>query len=83
MKKTRKVPVSTRALVQRINRVLKSKQQQLKVARGRWAEETQLGRYFVVDLNRNVILDRPNLELEAFARELKVLAEFEAWEDGL
>src|SRR5262249_39986904 len=80
MKKLRKVPISTRALVQRINRALKPKRQQLKVARGRWAEGTQHGRYYVIDLNRNVLLDRPKLDLEQFARELKVLADFEAWQ---
>jgi hypothetical protein len=70
------VPVTTRALVQRINRKLARDEKQLRAYRGgRW--ETTLGRYYVVDVNRNAIVDT-DVNLETLARELDALRAWEA-----
>lgn len=80
MAKTRsKVPITHRALVQRINRVLAKEGEQLKSYRGgKW--DSDLGRYYIIDLNRNVLV-RGDVDLEALGRKLKVLAEYEAIEE--
>jgi hypothetical protein len=76
-----KVAVSGRALFQRINRKLKGENRQIRTARGffdgsYWHEDTNLGRYYVLDLKRNfVVVTR--VDLEDFGRKLGVLAEGE------
>jgi hypothetical protein len=70
-----KVPVTERALFQRINRKLAHENEQLKTCRGgQW--ENELGRYYVVDLNRNSIT-ASDVDPEALGRELGVLARWE------
>ncbi len=70
-----KVPVSMRALIQRINRKLKPELEALKITRGnQWRPE--LGDYYVVDLNRNSII-RKDVDPEKIARELGVLRDWE------
>jgi hypothetical protein len=74
----RKVPVSERALIQRVNRALKKDLRAVKIPRGlRMRQEA--GAYYLLDLNRNWIVKtyRRGLRLESLARELGVL---EAWE---
>lgn len=81
MAKTRStVPITQRALIQRINRVLARDGQQLKAYRGgKW--ESDLGRYYIVDLNRNRLL-RGDVELDDLGRELDVIAGYEKLEEG-
>jgi len=75
MVKSDKVPVSERALVQRINRVLAKEDQALKKTRSsRWRAD--LGAFYTIDRRHNAIVDRM-IDLEEFARELKTLAEYE------
>ena len=76
-----KAQVTERALVARVNRKLADKGRQLRRARGfwdgkNWHEDNNLGRYFVLDLNRNNIVDH-HVDLEEYARIILVLA---AWE---
>ncbi|HKB36319.1 MAG TPA: hypothetical protein VKD72_07695 [Gemmataceae bacterium] len=69
------VPVSTRALVQRINRKLKQDDERLKKCRSRrW--EDRLGEWYRINVASNFIV-QTHVDLEALGRELGVL---EAWE---
>ena len=73
-----KVPVTQRALIQRINRALAKEGQILKTTRGvKWRQS--LGDYYVVDLNRNFIISTHN-DVEELGRELKALAPYESME---
>jgi hypothetical protein len=73
--KTAGVPVSTRALYQRINRELAKEGMVLKAARGERAR-SEVGDYFVLDTGHNTVVVR-HVDLEKYGRELGVLA---AWE---
>ncbi len=70
MAKGRKVLVTERAVLRRVNRALAAKGQVLKKQRGR-------GTYVLVDTRRNVIAQEP-ASLEALARSLGALAAYEA-----
>jgi len=70
-----KASVSTRALVQRINRKLAGQDEMLRTCR-MGSNYYQLGRYYVVDLRRNFIVGK-HIELEEFGRELEVLKPWE------
>jgi hypothetical protein len=69
------VPVTARALIQRINRALKKDDQVLRQARGERAR-LDLGDYYVVNTRRNFI-DAQHVNVEALARELDVLKPYE------
>ncbi len=73
-----RVPVSERALVQRINRTLAKEGRSGEVLRktrpGRWA--TELGEYYVVDLDANSLL-QTGTNVEELGRELGVLKPYE------
>ncbi len=69
------VPVSERAVIQRINRALALQGQKMRKTRG-WRAHHELGDYYVVVPSRNFIVAQ-NIDLEAFARELEVLAPYE------
>lgn len=71
----RTVPVTHRALVQRINRALKKDNKNLKAARSEKVSQ-ELGGYFVVDLHRNAVVSK-DVDLEEFGRELGALQKFE------
>jgi len=74
-KKSKKVPVSVRAVIQRINRKLAPNDQQLKKCRGqRWYSD--LGLYYILDVDHNLILDT-HLNVESVARELNAIEEWE------
>ncbi|HTM55354.1 MAG TPA: hypothetical protein VL175_15085 [Pirellulales bacterium] len=81
--KQQRAKVSERALVARINRQLKKNDQQLRRGRGVWAShcwqpaDSGLGWYFVVNPNRNYIVET-HIDLEELGRRLEVL---EAWEE--
>lgn len=76
-----KVPVTERALLQRINRRLEDAGragQQLRKNRNPGVARGSLGPYFVVDLDMNAIVDPHVSDLEALGRKVKALAPYEA-----
>lgn len=75
MSKQTQVPVTPRAAIQRINRVLAKDLQVLKVTRGQRAI-LDLGYYYVLDQRRNIALET-NVSIESMARELGVLKDYE------
>jgi hypothetical protein len=67
--------VTKRALLQRINRALRKREEMVRTLRGeRWRND--LGDYFRIDLSRNVILEK-HVDLRELGHRLKVL---QAWE---
>ncbi len=76
MATTQKVPLTRRALIARINRRLKHDDQALRCCRSnsRWWRE--LGDFYIVDINRNIIND-VSVDPTEFGRELGVLHPFE------
>jgi hypothetical protein len=79
-KAANKVPVSTRALIQRINRALAHEGEQLKTTRGeRWRGE--LGNFYIIDTYRNGI-EAQHVDPEELGREMKVLQPYEVVLDG-
>jgi hypothetical protein len=69
------VPMTERALIQRINRKLRQEDQVFKTTRGaRW--RSNLGNYYILDVNRNFILAY-HCTPERTGRELGVLAALE------
>jgi len=73
--KDEKIPISKRALVQRINRHLRKQNEAL---RGKRGENT--GEYYLVDLGRNTVV-QDGVPIEKLGRELGVLKPFERLED--
>jgi hypothetical protein len=73
--KKQTIPVTERALIQRINRKLRQDGEVMKVARGAQAE-SQHGRYYTIDLHRNYLI-HDHLDPETVGREIGVLAEYE------
>jgi hypothetical protein len=67
--------VSERALMARVNRSLVDSHEMVKKARGEYARR-ELGEFYLLDFNRNAIL-RQDLDLEDYAREIKVLLPYE------
>jgi len=74
------VIVSERALYQRINRKLKSDNEQLRTARSPQMEAS-VGRYFILDVYRNCI-SYQRVDLEELGRKLEVLKPWEKPELG-
>ncbi len=80
--KKQTVPVSERALLQRLNRKLKADGLVVKKPRGRLASPAGLGDYYVLDLERNAIAEK-NLtlaDLEDMARKREALEPYESLE---
>jgi hypothetical protein len=77
-KRVRSVPVTQRAVVQRLSRRLEADGKVLKKARGAYAADA-LGDYFVL---RNGSVINHHVDLEAFARESGALAEYEQLIEG-
>jgi hypothetical protein len=79
------VPVTTRALVQRINRKLSAldggdpRAEQVRAARGK-ARET-LGEFYLLDVGKNAVKDW-HLDLDALGRKLGVLRAWERLDDA-
>jgi hypothetical protein len=69
-----KIPVTTRAVVQRINRKLKLDSEMLKAARGQMRQE--VGDYHVIDWNKKYVT-HTRVNLEKMARDLDVLKPWE------
>ena len=76
----RKVAVTERALIQRINRALRKRDEVLKRTRGTHALR-DLGDYYVVDVRRNAVV-AADVNPEAYGRELDVLAPYERVKTG-
>jgi hypothetical protein len=74
--KGQKVQITERALIQRINRKLAKDMEQLKTARTE-SVERDVGKYFVLDLHRNAII-QTNVDPEELGRKIEVL---QAWEE--
>jgi hypothetical protein len=75
MVKKQKVPVTERALIQRINRKLHDDDQMVKTTRGGRAE-MDLGRHYVLNWRINGVV-HTNIDLEDLGRELGVLQDWE------
>jgi hypothetical protein len=76
-----KVKISERAAIQRINRKLKVQDEKLCTARmfsdGQFMHEnTDLGRYYVIDVRRNFVVNT-RVDLQGYGRELGAIAEWE------
>ena len=70
-----KVPVTERAVVQRLNRALRPQEMVLKACRsGQWHAE--LGDWYLVNFRYNAVY-RKHVDLEAMAREEGVLKDWE------
>jgi cytochrome oxidase assembly protein ShyY1 len=78
MSKSKKstVPVTERAVIQRVNRKLALEGQKLRTSRSARSIQDS-GRYYIVDLRGNW-LARKNVDVEKLARELEVLAGWES-----
>ena len=74
--KARKVPVSVRVVLARVNRKLAVEGSVLRRCRQDSRNHDQLGDYYMVNLNSNGIF-KTQCELEEEARELGVLGEWE------
>ena len=71
-----KVKLSERAVLARVNRALAKEDEIIRICRedSRWHPE--LGRFYSVDLSQNVIMSK-HVDLEKWARELKVMKPYE------
>lgn len=76
--KENKIPVSIRALTQRINRKLNKNGE--KLFKSRRTDLDNLGEYHVVDLNQKIVKNF-DVNIELFGREINALAEWEVLED--
>jgi len=72
---TRRVLVSKRALIQRINRRLVREGEKLYATRGRKSFQ-DLGEFYIIDVGRNFVAQK-DVDLEELGRELKVLSPWE------
>lgn len=79
MGKLRKVPVTLRAVIQRINRKLAPDNEVLKAARGARMQQ-EVGDYYIVDFSKNAVT-RMDADPEKLARELGVLKDWETLAD--
>lgn len=71
-----KVKISSRALMQRINRRLAKEGEVLRTSRGT-SEIHNLGNYFIVDLRTNSVTAHQIDDLEGLAREIGVIKPYE------
>ncbi len=74
--KRQTVPVTERALLQRINRVLANEGKQLQKARGGTAR-LELGDYYSVNVRRNFVVQK-DVDLEELGRKLNSLRPYES-----
>ena len=75
MSKQTHVPVTSRAIIQRINRVLAKDLQVLKATRGERAQ-LDFGDHYVLDQSRGFVVDT-HVDIEEMARGLGVLKDYE------
>ncbi|HTQ03027.1 MAG TPA: hypothetical protein VMI54_04195 [Polyangiaceae bacterium] len=74
-----KVPVTKRALIQRINRKIADDGEVLKATRGERSRQ-ELGDFYILDPNHNAIVNK-HVDPEALGRELGVLKPYETLVD--
>jgi hypothetical protein len=74
--KKQTVPVTERALVQRINRLLANHGQQLQKARGNTAR-LELGDYYTINVHQNFVVQK-DVGLEELGRRLNALRPYES-----
>lgn len=74
MFKKGRIPVSSRALLQRINRILANEGEIVKKARSR--AETTVGEYFRIDIQGNYVVGT-HIDLEELGRKIDALHSFE------
>ena len=78
-----KVPVSERALIQRINRKLRADDEMIRTSRwihsdrGGFYEDHNTGRFFIVDFRENLMC-KSHVDIEELGHELGAL---KAWEE--
>jgi hypothetical protein len=75
--KEMKLPVTERAILQRVNRRLAAQGQKLFFYRSGTMTEFRDGAYVVIDLRKQRPVDGKPVNLEALARKLDVMEEFE------
>jgi len=75
----RRVPVSERALIARLNRKLAEDDWMVKVARPGSRLENNVGRYYALDYRLNAVM-HTHLDLETFAADKGCLAAYERLE---
>jgi hypothetical protein len=80
MARTTKVPVTMRALTQRINRTLSGNDKTLKATRETGRARMDLGEFYIVDGRRGLVTEK-YVDPEALGRELGVLADYEEVRD--
>lgn len=70
------IPITTRAVFQRLNRALAKDLRVLKKCResSRWHRD--LGDYYIIDADRNSIVDT-HVDLEKLAKQMKLIQPFE------
>ena len=76
--KEMKLQVTERAILQRVNRKLASQGQKLFFYRSGTMAEFRNGAYVVIDIRKGRPVDGKPVNLEALARKLDVMEEFEA-----
>jgi hypothetical protein len=76
-----KVRVSTRALIQRINRKLAAQDEALRVSRDRWQERLNLGEYYIVNTRINGVVHK-DVDIDALGHELGALRRWEVHEEA-
>ena len=74
--RARKIPVSRRALIRRINRRLRKDALTLKISRPNSRSRAELGEFYHVD-DRNHVTGPEVSDLEAYARAIGALQDFE------
>jgi hypothetical protein len=75
-KKKTLAPVSRKALVGRINRNLRKRDEMLRACRPGSRSYHDLGDYYIVNFSRNFVVSK-NVDLEDFGREIEVLQKWE------
>jgi len=78
MTTSNKLPVTSRAIVQRINRALTPKAQKLYFYRSNTRKGFEDGAYVIIDDRKGSPVDGSPVDLEQLARKLDVMAEWES-----
>lgn len=71
----KKVPVSRRAVLARVNRILAKEDQAFRISRSH-GEKSNLGEAYILDTRRNVVVAH-QMSLEELASELGAIKSFE------
>lgn len=74
-----KVAVTKKALIQRINRVLRKEDEAVRKSRG-WRDIQNFGEYYILETSRNLVLHK-DVDIEDLSRTLEVIRSHEQMED--